>query len=363
MAKRIVFLVIALICLAGFIGWLQIKKLPAGISEVRGKIARPAPFEIVPSSWSEPFVSDRDGTRRIYFYDSAQNSAGAVLPGLAAQLLPVLIDNESLLYFTQESGFYKLWSYSFSEKSNTFLIAISERPVNLTASTDGRLAVYSVVDPIQPGKQRSFIIYLDSRQIKEIGSGISSLNISPNGRRIAYADKEGISVRELIRTDTLSEPFLIYSGEALAPIFSASSEEIIFVKKQDENYYLASGDLRGQAQKEIIALPNIAGTINWTLDLSDDGQSIVYTAMLDEEKFQGRIGQVTLDGGQIQEFGIIGILARWSSKENDIWYNTLELGPAGPRAQIWKMNKQGNYREAITREGNNWLTPLPGAIE
>ncbi len=355
MVKRILILVIAVISLAGLVYWWLESEGETG--EVKGHIVQRETVDLLTSEPIQPFISDQTGLWNIYTYQEYRDRSVAVVPNSSDQLLPVMIGDNTLLYFSREEEFFKLWKYTIDSNEKDFVLALRDIPKQLTAAPNGHYAVYSVSDTkSMDGSLRSFLVHLDSHEVRPISDGVLSIQISPDSRRMVYNTRSGTYYSEILRTGVTTDPLLIVSGVTYAPIFSIAGEKVYYIVEEENNFRIKANDLRGQNESVIIEMPKIADVGDWTLDLSADSQIILYTQVIDQDALLGNIGHVRVDGSQWEQLINNGISARWSRTENgDILYNTLDLSSGNRKVQIWKMNSKGNYREALTRSGNNWL--------
>ncbi|MBU0707626.1 hypothetical protein KKG41_04610 [Patescibacteria group bacterium] len=355
MKKSLFILMLSLVCLGGLVYWWQTDTQQAD-REVKGRVTKPSDEAHIVSDWERPFITDRNDSWKIMSYETTAEQVNELIPGEDKQLLPVLIDNDELIYFTATEGFYKLWRYSLLEKSNIFVIGIRQAPIELEVAANGRFAVYTVLDTSRSNLgNRCFLVNLETRQIKEIGSGIRDIEISPDNRHIAYTMDHGLYFIEVLHSKDPTSPIMIQEGDIEAPVFSKSGERIYFIKQLDDVASIVSTDLRGAEDKEILALEVSGGNAEWTMELSQDGEKLLYTDIIDSEALRGNIGWIRTDGTDQHYYVNQGISAHWSKTGHEIWYNRLEIKNGQVSRQIWKMNDQGNYREAVTQEGNNWF--------
>ncbi len=360
MVKRIIILFVALASLMGLVYYWPTDGSSTG--QVKGRIVNRTGVGSLASDWERPYISDRTGQWKIFFISDDRSGGSAMIPGNQPQLLPTEISNNHWLYFTQEEGFYKLWRFTADNSASQFILALRHQPTSLTVTRDGRLAVYALADDTGIG-QRTFLVTLETGAVKEIVSGARSLIFSPDNRRIVYNTTEGLFASEISRELAVGDPLTIASGDSYAPIYAADGDNIYYIENVEGEYLLNRLDLRTGTIQTLISLGVNPGITDWSLELSPDGKKLVYCGSVDKSYIHTVIGRVMVDGSGSKILSQDGGEAHWSKSGQLIFFNSLEFTTLGPRLQIWRMDEEGNNREAVAWEGNNWLSQIPQPIQ
>lgn len=361
MVKRIIILLISLASLVGLAYYLPRTSPPAG--QVKGKLINGTEVGALTSVWERPLISDRTGQWKIFFINDSRADVVSTIPGDPPQLLPAEISNGRWLYFTQENGFFKLWRYTAGDPASQFVLALRRQPTSLTAARDGRLAVYTLSDSaVTADSRRTFLVTVDTGEMKEIIAGARSLSFSSDSRRIVYNTKTGLFTAEVARDLTIGEALTVVSGDIHAPVYSADGESVFFIQKKSGEYFLNRAELRTGITQTILPLGVNTGITDWSLELSPDGKKLVYCGTVGDSYIQTVIGRTLIDGSGWKILSQEGGEAHWSKSGQAILFNLLEFTPDGPRLQVWRMDEEGNNREAVAREGNNWFSQVPQSI-
>ncbi|MFA5106876.1 MAG: hypothetical protein WC497_00955 [Patescibacteria group bacterium] len=362
MAKRLIIFLIALACLAGLVSLWPRTSSPGG--QVMGRIVNRQPIGNLGTTWERSYISDRTGQWKIFLISNDQGGGSAMIPGSQPQLLPTEISNGHWLYFTQEEGFYKLWRFTPDNNASQFILALRHQPTSLAATRDGRLAVYTLSESTRTdNSQRTFLVKLEAAEVKEIVSGARSLIFSPDNRRIVYTTTEGLFSSEISRELAVGDPLSIAPGDIYAPTYAADGDNIYYIENVEGEYLLNHLDLRTGTIQTLISLGVNPGITDWSLELSPDGKKLVYCGSVDKSYVHTVIGRVMVDGSGEKILSQDGGEAHWSKSGQQIYFNSLEFTSLGPRLQIWRMDEEGNNREAVAWEGNNWLSQVPRPIQ
>ncbi|MDP3964665.1 MAG: WD40 repeat domain-containing protein [bacterium] len=353
MKTRIALLVISLLALAGLALWFRAPEQEKG--SVLSQRNKPERQSIIIDN-TTPFVSDRTGSEQLMIYSEATDSSLRLLPSTEDQFLPRMNGRGELWYFTESSGFYRLWRMADTKEEPVMVMALRSRPVRLTVSQSGEYGIYTIEQNSPEIRRRSFVFSTSTGEVEEIGQEIRGESFSPDGRSFVYASASGLWYRELLTIGTLTDALQLATGSIWAPSLQADGSAL-YLSEEEGGVGLYRAGLRGQSNELLISLPGSPQVVSWTMDVAPNGLQAVYTAVTDYQLLQGQIGFLSLaDPVNTEVISDSGIAAQWSADEETIWYNQLSLGSGEATAQIWRMYPDGNYREAITTEGNNWLT-------
>lgn len=361
MIKRLSLLIIALASLVGFLAfWPKAEKSEDGLVKGR-QIQLPAATPLL-TKWEHPFLSDKEGAWKIYFFNETQPEPVALLPGPGNQYLPAKIDSDHWLYLSEEDGFFSLWRISLSEQTRDFIIALRQRPASLQTSADGRWAIYTLPGAKAGFNLRNFLLNLQTGQTKEILPVGRDLRFSHSGKQLTFATEAGVHLSEMMQDEKISEPLLVASGDISTPIFSRNSERLYFIRKGAETNTLAAVELGSGNEIRLASFETGEATFSWQLELSPDGKRLLYSGF-DSNTRNSLIGHLLVDGSGQKEFENVGQWAHWSESGNHLLYNVVTSREGRFAGQIWRMDLEGNNREAITRSHDNWFAPTPPLFE
>ncbi len=358
MVKRILLLTITLASLAGLILWWPRGEIE-DTAAVKGQRLQVQSSQTHLSINNELFVSDKTGELKIYLFDDNQNKSSILIDEPGSQFLPSLVGQDGLLFFSYSDGFYQLWRYDLNQSQKEFIIGLRQEPVDLFTTADGRWAIYSVTDAIDfDYTRRSFLIDLKTKRAQTITDGVRSILISSNNRSLIINKKDGLYYSEISTTGQATELLKIIEGKIYAPALSSDGESLYYIVEADGTYKIVVNNLRGSSVEDVLILPDYQSIIDWTLKISPDNNELLYTAVESHEALTGIIGRLKIDGTDWQELTDDGVLADWSNSSEYIWYNKIVVSEGKKSIQLWRMNRQGNYREAIMRSAQSWfMTP------
>lgn len=262
------------------------------------------------------------------------------------------IDDTQLAYFTKDDNYYKLWYWAADQPENKFIIATRQPPIDLICDQPGNRILYQVMDG---SKRVLYQVDLATGTTRLIDSVIGRPAFDQTGQRLIYPMADGLYYREINRSGELSEPLRVVEGEALAAVFTQSNTTAIYLRQEKDNYVLYRTDWRDQTTERLYSFEIGPTDLDWSLDISNDDETILYRYAPIGSIWQSTVGTVRTDGtDQRVLLSDIG-RAAWAPNEPTIVYEKRRFDSDNVSVDLWRMSALGSEREVIAGSGRNYL--------
>ena len=284
----------------------------------------------------------------------ATNQPRILTPESEDVKLTCRINDTQLAYFVKDDNYYKLWLWAVDQSENKYIVATRLQPTDLICDQLGNRILYLVLD----GNRRVlYQVDLATSINRSIDSVIGRPALDQTGQRLIYPTAEGLYYREIDRSGELSEPIRVVESEVVAAVFTQSNTAAIYVGKEKDNYVLYRTDWRDQTTERIHSFEIGQNDLEWSLDISNDGETILYRYAPIGSVWQSTLGTIRMDGTK-QQILLTDIgRAAWEPNDSSIVYEKRRFDSDTVSVDLWRMSAQGSEREVIAGSGRN---NLPG---
>jgi len=266
------------------------------------------------------------------------------------------INNTRLAYITKDSSYYKLWLWTTDKPDSKFISATRQQPFELICDQLGNRVLYLAYD----GSSRVlYQVDLATGTTRQIDSVIGRPAFDQTGQRLIYAKSDGLYYREINRSGELSQPLQVVAGEVAAAVFTQSNTAVIYVIKEDKNYVLYQTDWRSQTTERLTSFDIGQTDLKWSLDISDNGETILYSYYPHDSIWQSTVGTIGVDGTNQQVLQTDIGRSAWMPNDSLIVYEKRHFGSENISIDLWQMSALGSDREAIVGLGQNSLAGYP----
>lgn len=284
----------------------------------------------------------------------ATNQLMTLTPESEDVSLTCRINDTQMAYFVKDDNYYKLWLWSADQTENRHIVATRLKPTDLICDRLGNKILYLVLDE---NRRVLYQVDLATGISSSIDSVVGRPSLDQTGQRLIYPTAEGLYYREVDRSGELSEPIRVVEGEVAAAVFTQSNTSAIYLVQEKDNFVLYRTDWRDQTTERLSSFEIGQTDLDWSLDISNDGETILYRYAPIGSVWQSTLGTIQMDGtDQRLLLSDVG-RAAWEPNESSIVYEKRRFDSDAISVDLWRMTALGGEREVIAGSGRN---NLPG---